>query len=67
MTTTQAHVSSPVRAPQAARPALEPRAGEGQPVSSSALLAGASTLIIEHMGMQYILRATRNGKLILTK
>lgn len=36
-------------------------------VSSRSLLAGASTLIIEHQGMHYTLRATRNGKLILTK
>jgi hemin uptake protein HemP len=36
-------------------------------VSSRSLLGGASTLVIEHMGMHYTLRATRNGKLILTK
>lgn len=36
-------------------------------VSSRSLLGGASTLIIEHQGMHYTLRATRNGKLILTK
>lgn len=39
----------------------------GPQVSSQSLMGGASTLIIEHMGMQYTLRATRNGKLILTK
>ncbi|NSL53653.1 hemin uptake protein HemP [Uliginosibacterium aquaticum] len=36
-------------------------------VSSRSLLGGASTLVIEHQGMHYTLRATRNGKLILTK
>ncbi|MDQ7988454.1 MAG: hemin uptake protein HemP [Candidatus Dactylopiibacterium sp.] len=36
-------------------------------ISSLSLLGGANTLIIEHMGMHYTLRATRNGKLILTK
>ncbi|KAF7598401.1 MAG: hemin uptake protein HemP [Candidatus Dactylopiibacterium carminicum] len=36
-------------------------------VSSRSLMGSASTLIIEHMGMHYVLRATRNGKLILTK
>lgn len=36
-------------------------------ISSRSLLGAASTLIIEHQGMHYTLRATRNGKLILTK
>lgn len=36
-------------------------------VSSEALLSGRNTLVIEHLGMRYVLRATRNGKLILTK
>lgn len=37
------------------------------PLSSAVLLGGRSTLVIEHLGVRYILRATRNGKLILTK
>ncbi len=49
------------------RPASAPLAGSEALVSSRSLLGGASTLIIEHMGMHYALRATRNGKLILTK
>ncbi len=49
------------------RPAPAPLAASEALVSSRALLGGASTLIIEHMGMHYTLRATRNGKLILTK
>lgn len=47
-------------------PAAPPVVPEAQ-VSSRSLLGGASTLVIEHMGMHYTLRATRNGKLILTK
>lgn len=39
----------------------------GKVISSRTLLRGASTLVIEHEGMYYTLRATRNGKLILTK
>jgi hemin uptake protein HemP len=31
------------------------------------LLQNANTLILEHKGQDYILRVTRNGKLILTK
>lgn len=36
-------------------------------VTSRELLGGANTLLIEHQGMVYTLRLTRNGKLILTK
>lgn len=36
-------------------------------VSSAGLLGGDSTVAIEHGGKHYILRATRTGKLILTK
>lgn len=36
-------------------------------LSSAELLRGDTTLVIEHQGMRYTLRATRNGKLILTK
>lgn len=38
-----------------------------QLLSSTALLAGRSSVRIEHQGTEYILRATRAGKLILTK
>jgi hemin uptake protein HemP len=48
-------------------PAAATPAAELSVVSSRSLLAGAGTLIIEHQGMHYTLRATRNGKLILTK
>ena len=36
-------------------------------ISSRALLGQASSLIIDHEGVRYVLRATRLGKLILTK
>jgi hemin uptake protein HemP len=36
-------------------------------ICSSKLLAGQSCVAIEHAGTRYVLRATRAGKLILTK
>lgn len=36
-------------------------------IDSSALLDGASALEIVHRGERYLLRVTRQGKLILTK
>lgn len=36
-------------------------------MTSRALLGGASSLVIDHEGVSYVLRATRLGKLILTK
>jgi len=36
-------------------------------ISSQRLLAGERELVIQHMGSEYHLRLTRNGKLILTK
>lgn len=50
--------------PGPARPA-PPKAAQRLQVSS--LLQNAKTLILEHAGQDYILRVTRNGKLILTK
>jgi hemin uptake protein HemP len=44
-------------APRPARP----------PVSSEQLLRGATTLEIDHAGQRYLLRVTRENKLILTK
>lgn len=51
----------------AAQTAMAAAVGADAPLSSAVLLAGRSTLVIEHLGMRYLLRATRNGKLILTK
>jgi hemin uptake protein HemP len=36
-------------------------------VQAGDLFQGEKTLIIEHRGTRYVLRETRNGKLILTK
>ena len=44
------------------------RTGEiGREVRSEALLLGRTSVTIAHEGMHYVLRATRAGKLILTK
>ena len=37
------------------------------PLSTALLLAGRNAVSIEHQGVNYVLRATRSGKLILTK
>ena len=37
------------------------------PIASAELLCGASTVEIEHAGQRYLLRVTRENKLILTK
>lgn len=47
----------------AGRPADEP----GPALSSAQLLGGRSCVTIDHQGVNYVLRATRAGKLILTK
>ncbi|TAH50202.1 MAG: hemin uptake protein HemP [Betaproteobacteria bacterium] len=36
-------------------------------LSSAELLGGSQAVHIEHLGTWYVLRATRSGKLILTK
>ncbi|NJD25297.1 MAG: hemin uptake protein HemP [Betaproteobacteria bacterium] len=48
-------------APSAAPPAERP------PLQSRALLGEASVVTIEHAGQRYVLRVTRENKLILTK
>lgn len=45
----------------------EARAETGAVVPSGRLLGGQRTLTIDHEGTRYVLRATRTGKLILTK
>lgn len=42
-------------------------AGTLDALSSTLLLAGRDAVRIEHLGQCYVLRATRAGKLILTK
>lgn len=39
----------------------------GLAISSAQLLAGRSWITIDHQGVNYVLRETRAGKLILTK
>ncbi|HJV24924.1 MAG TPA: hemin uptake protein HemP [Aromatoleum sp.] len=46
--------------------ALRPETEESA-IPSVRLLQGRSSIAIEHRGTQYFLRATRAGKLILTK
>ena len=49
-------------------PAGRPGADGPAPVIDSlALFGNAEVLLIEHRGLTYTLRKTRNGKLILTK
>lgn len=58
---------STVAMPHAAPHDAAPQSAGENVIASHHLLGEASTMIIEHMGMRYTLRATRNGKLILTK
>lgn len=49
-------------------PKAEPRETEKERVvQAEELLQGRPTLLLEYRGARYILRTTRNGKLILTK
>lgn len=60
---------------QTPRVTLPPRLGESNPApappamrcSSAELFRGHERLVIEHRGEEYLLRITRQGKLILTK
>jgi hemin uptake protein HemP len=47
--------------------ATAPTASSVRRISSQRLLAGERELVIQHLGSEYHLRLTRNGKLILTK
>lgn len=49
----------------AAAPGASPEAM--RTLSSAELLGGSQAVHIEHLGTWYVLRATRSGKLILTK
>jgi hemin uptake protein HemP len=52
------------------RISLKPRPMPANPVKRmpvGTLMQNANTLILEHQGQDYVLRVTRNGKLILTK
>jgi hemin uptake protein HemP len=47
--------------------ATAPSTSSVRRISSQRLLAGERELVIQHLGSEYHLRLTRNGKLILTK
>jgi hemin uptake protein HemP len=53
--------------PAPLQPATAPPASPRHRVDSEALLQGAATLEIDHAGQLYLLRVTRENKLILTK
>ena len=53
------HIGSPETAPH--------HSGQAPVVDSASLLQGQRELFIQHQGQRYRLRATRQGKLILTK
>ncbi|CAL93235.1 hemin uptake protein HemP [Azoarcus olearius] len=60
--------SPAVAAPRPERAVAEAPADEqGPAISSAQLLAGRPCVTIDHQGVNYVLRATRAGKLILTK
>ena len=48
-------------------PAHRPAPAAERMLSSAELLRGHQAVEIEHLGTRYVLRATRSGKLILTK
>ncbi|GAA5161061.1 hemin uptake protein HemP [Viridibacterium curvum] len=59
---------APEAAEEASAASHEDRPGLRWPVvASENLLRGETCVHIEHAGALYVLRATRNGKLILTK
>jgi hemin uptake protein HemP len=53
--------------PQKSGVPVEPAPASTRRVNSRTLLGQSTSLIIDHEGVSYILRATRLGKLILTK
>jgi hemin uptake protein HemP len=61
-------VSTPHPTPPATPADRKPPApGDARRTSSEALFAGAGEVVIEHRGVEYRLRQTAQGKLILTK
>ena len=56
---TDSHSDASARSRSSSQPARR--------TDSRTLLGGETTLMIEHAGSQYVLRMTRNNKLILTK
>ncbi|CAM5460633.1 hemin uptake protein HemP [Thauera mechernichensis] len=62
-----AHPAPPSTGQETAGEPLPHRQGQDAAIRSEQLFEGRSTLEIEHEGCRYFLRATRSGKLILTK
>jgi len=46
---------------------VQPRPAFSEAVRATDLLKNRQVLVIEHAGERYLLRLTKNGKLILTK
>jgi hemin uptake protein HemP len=68
MTASTLTLSRPSQPPMlSAVEAAVPTALPVRRISSQRLLAGERELVIQHLGSEYHLRLTRNGKLILTK
>lgn len=63
------HTPAPASSPpcSAAETIADDFAMQHGALASNELLQGRSSIAIDHQGMRYILRATRTGKLILTK
>jgi hemin uptake protein HemP len=64
------HSSAPADCPDRSTHATQPSEDAPLPaeaLSSVSLLQGGSSIAIDHLGTRYVLRATRAGKLILTK
>jgi hemin uptake protein HemP len=60
-------LSRPMPSPMLANVEAADPAASVRRISSQRLLAGERELVIQHLGSEYHLRLTRNGKLILTK
>jgi hemin uptake protein HemP len=65
--TTSSRAATPVQPRKPAEPAAVQATGNERALDSTALLQGRSHVSIMHNGETYQLRATRLGKLILTK
>ncbi len=59
---------SPTTPNRPSPPAGRPEKNPGRPRwTSEALFEGANIVVIEHLGQDYVLRITRNGRLLLNK
>lgn len=65
--TSSAHAHETQRAPDALPADSLGTSSCAEALSSVALLQGNASIEIDHLGTRYVLRATRAGKLILTK